>query len=80
MRIRPPVASKPSTPCPKGPQRGATARFDYLSAEIESTEEATASANRLNDTGPATFQENDTSSCYALLNSERAAACRRAPP
>jgi catechol 2,3-dioxygenase-like lactoylglutathione lyase family enzyme len=41
-------------------------RLDHLGVEVESTDEVTAAAGRLKDAGLATFEENDTSCCYAL--------------
>ena len=40
--------------------------LDHLGVEVDSTEEVTAATDRLKDTGLATFEENDTSCCYAL--------------
>ncbi|MFD8754598.1 ArsI/CadI family heavy metal resistance metalloenzyme [Kitasatospora sp. NPDC059577] len=45
---------------------GEDTRLDHLGVEIESSEQVTATATRLKDTGLATFEENDTSCCYAL--------------
>jgi catechol 2,3-dioxygenase-like lactoylglutathione lyase family enzyme len=41
-------------------------RLDHLGVEVESTEEVAAAAGRLKAAGLATFEENDTSRCYAL--------------
>ncbi|WP_369185281.1 ArsI/CadI family heavy metal resistance metalloenzyme [Streptomyces sp. Y1] len=41
-------------------------RLDHLGVEVESTEQVTAATTRLKDAGLATFEENDTSCCYAL--------------
>ncbi|MEV8639280.1 ArsI/CadI family heavy metal resistance metalloenzyme [Streptosporangium sp. NPDC051023] len=41
-------------------------RLDHLGVEVETVEEVTAATNRLKDAGLATFEENDTSCCYAL--------------
>jgi len=41
-------------------------RLDHLGVEVESTEQVTAAATRLAEAGLATFEENDTSCCYAL--------------
>src|ERR687894_499964 len=35
-------------------------------AEVETTEQVTAAADRFTDAGLATFEESDTSCCYAL--------------
>ncbi|MFE7565505.1 ArsI/CadI family heavy metal resistance metalloenzyme [Streptomyces sp. NPDC057539] len=45
---------------------GQETRLDHLGVEVETTDEVTAAATRLKDTGLATFEENDTSCCYAL--------------
>ncbi|MFD9237687.1 ArsI/CadI family heavy metal resistance metalloenzyme, partial [[Kitasatospora] papulosa] len=45
---------------------GQETRLDHLGVEVESTEEVTAATTRLKDAGLATFEENDTSCCYAL--------------
>ncbi|MDQ0808426.1 catechol 2,3-dioxygenase-like lactoylglutathione lyase family enzyme [Streptomyces sp. B3I7] len=45
---------------------GEDTRLDHLGVEVESTEEVTAATGRLKDAGLATFEENDTSCCYAL--------------
>ncbi|MEU9405508.1 ArsI/CadI family heavy metal resistance metalloenzyme [Streptomyces sp. NPDC048281] len=45
---------------------GEDTRLDHLGVEVESTEEVTAATTRLKDAGLATFEENDTSCCYAL--------------
>jgi len=41
-------------------------RLDHLGVEVESTEQVTAATGRLREAGLATFEENDTSCCYAL--------------
>jgi catechol 2,3-dioxygenase-like lactoylglutathione lyase family enzyme len=41
-------------------------RMDHLGVEVASSGEVTAAADRLQDAGLATFEENDTSCCYAL--------------
>ncbi|MFF2807404.1 ArsI/CadI family heavy metal resistance metalloenzyme [Streptomyces sp. NPDC058000] len=43
-----------------------TTRLDHLGVEVASTEEVTAATDRLKEAGLATFEENDTSCCYAL--------------
>ncbi|GGZ37145.1 glyoxalase [Streptomyces inusitatus] len=45
---------------------GQDTRLDHLGVEVDSTETVTAAADRLKDAGLATFEENDTSCCYAL--------------
>ncbi|GAA1676630.1 ArsI/CadI family heavy metal resistance metalloenzyme [Streptomyces yatensis] len=41
-------------------------RLDHLGVEVTSTGQVTAAADRLEGAGLATFEENDTSCCYAL--------------
>ncbi|MEV7414908.1 ArsI/CadI family heavy metal resistance metalloenzyme [Streptomyces sp. NPDC089919] len=41
-------------------------RLDHLGVEVTTTEDVTAATTRLKDAGLATFEENDTSCCYAL--------------
>ncbi|ARZ65818.1 VOC family protein [Streptomyces sp. HU2014] len=45
---------------------GQDTRLDHLGVEVESTEVVTAATERLKAAGLATFEENDTSCCYAL--------------
>ncbi|RCG25876.1 glyoxalase/bleomycin resistance/dioxygenase family protein [Sphaerisporangium album] len=45
---------------------GQETRMDHLGVEVEETEQVTAATQRLKDAGLATFEENDTSCCYAL--------------
>ncbi|MEU8468712.1 ArsI/CadI family heavy metal resistance metalloenzyme [Streptomyces sp. NPDC029006] len=45
---------------------GQETRLDHLGVEVDTTDEVTAAATRLKDAGLATFEENDTSCCYAL--------------
>ncbi|MEU6765687.1 ArsI/CadI family heavy metal resistance metalloenzyme [Streptomyces sp. NPDC046853] len=45
---------------------GQDTRLDHLGVEVESTAQVTAATDRLKDAGLATFEENDTSCCYAL--------------
>ncbi|MEU8570009.1 ArsI/CadI family heavy metal resistance metalloenzyme [Streptomyces pathocidini] len=40
--------------------------LDHLGVEVESTDQVNAATTRLKDAGLATFEENDTSCCYAL--------------
>ena len=47
-------------------QAGQETRLDHLGVEVASTEEVTAATTRLKEAGLATFEENDTSCCYAL--------------
>ncbi|GJF31517.1 glyoxalase [Kitasatospora sp. NE20-6] len=45
---------------------GEDTRLDHLGVEVATTEQVTAATTRLKDAGLATFEENDTSCCYAL--------------
>ncbi|MCX4535040.1 VOC family protein [Streptomyces sp. NBC_00841] len=45
---------------------GEETRLDHLGVEVESTDKVNAATARLKDAGLATFEENDTSCCYAL--------------
>ncbi|RLL67942.1 ArsI/CadI family heavy metal resistance metalloenzyme [Streptomyces sp. Z26] len=45
---------------------GRETRLDHLGVEVDSTEEVTGATTRLQDAGLATFEENDTTCCYAL--------------
>ncbi|WP_030755537.1 ArsI/CadI family heavy metal resistance metalloenzyme [Streptomyces sp. NRRL F-5135] len=45
---------------------GQDTRLDHLGVEVASTDQVLAAADRLKDAGLATFEENDTSCCYAL--------------
>ncbi|MYU04743.1 glyoxalase/bleomycin resistance/dioxygenase family protein [Streptomyces sp. SID8366] len=45
---------------------GEETRLDHLGVEVESTEQVGAATDRLKEAGLATFEENDTSCCYAL--------------
>ncbi|MET8454080.1 ArsI/CadI family heavy metal resistance metalloenzyme [Streptomyces sp. NPDC005209] len=45
---------------------GEDTRLDHLGVEVATTEEVTAATARLQEAGLATFEENDTSCCYAL--------------
>ncbi|MEV5598039.1 ArsI/CadI family heavy metal resistance metalloenzyme [Streptomyces sp. NPDC052496] len=47
-------------------EAGQETRLDHLGVEVTSTEEVTAATDRLKEAGLATFEENDTSCCYAL--------------
>ncbi|MCG0287665.1 ArsI/CadI family heavy metal resistance metalloenzyme [Streptomyces sp. PSAA01] len=47
-------------------EAGQETRLDHLGVEVTSTDQVTAAADRLEDAGLATFEENDTSCCYAL--------------
>ncbi len=40
--------------------------MDHLGVEVETTEQVSAATGRFTDAGLATFEENDTSCCYAL--------------
>jgi hypothetical protein len=41
-------------------------RLDHLGVEVETTDQVTATTGRLKEAGLATFEESDTSCCYAL--------------
>ncbi|MCI3929202.1 ArsI/CadI family heavy metal resistance metalloenzyme [Streptomyces sp. AN091965] len=45
---------------------GQDTRLDHLGVEVTTTDDVTAATTRLKDAGLATFEENDTSCCYAL--------------
>ncbi|MEU1300581.1 ArsI/CadI family heavy metal resistance metalloenzyme [Streptomyces shenzhenensis] len=45
---------------------GQETRLDHLGVEVESTDQVGAATTRLKEAGLATFEENDTSCCYAL--------------
>ncbi|MFF1398840.1 ArsI/CadI family heavy metal resistance metalloenzyme [Streptomyces sp. NPDC058287] len=45
---------------------GQDTRLDHLGVEVDSAEQVSAATSRLKDAGLATFEENDTSCCYAL--------------
>ncbi|MEV7893626.1 ArsI/CadI family heavy metal resistance metalloenzyme [Streptomyces cyaneofuscatus] len=45
---------------------GQETRLDHLGVEVDSTDEVAAATARLKGAGLATFEENDTSCCYAL--------------
>ncbi|GGZ39701.1 ArsI/CadI family heavy metal resistance metalloenzyme [Streptomyces bluensis] len=47
-------------------ESGEDTRLDHLGVEVATTEEVTAATARLQEAGLATFEENDTSCCYAL--------------
>ncbi|MGP3690694.1 ArsI/CadI family heavy metal resistance metalloenzyme [Streptomyces sp. IBSNAI002] len=47
-------------------EAGEDTRLDHLGVEVASTGQVDAAATRLKDAGLATFEENDTSCCYAL--------------
>lgn len=47
-------------------EAGQETRLDHLGVEVESTEQVEAATGRLKEAGLATFEENDTSCCYAL--------------
>jgi catechol 2,3-dioxygenase-like lactoylglutathione lyase family enzyme len=47
-------------------QPGQETQLDHLGVEVASTDDVTAATTRLKDAGLATFEENDTSCCYAL--------------
>lgn len=45
---------------------GQDTRLDHLGVEVESTDQVGAATDRLKAAGLATFEEDDTSCCYAL--------------
>ncbi|MGK5732246.1 ArsI/CadI family heavy metal resistance metalloenzyme [Streptomyces sp. URMC 124] len=45
---------------------GRDTRLDHLGVEVETTGQVAAATERLKEAGLATFEENDTSCCYAL--------------
>lgn len=45
---------------------GQPTKLDHLGVEVDSTEDVTAATDRLTAAGLATFEENDTTCCYAL--------------
>ncbi|MGP3954120.1 ArsI/CadI family heavy metal resistance metalloenzyme [Streptomyces sp. 7N604] len=45
---------------------GEDTRLDHLGVEVPTTGDVSAATARLKDAGLATFEENDTSCCYAL--------------
>ena len=45
---------------------GQETRLDHLGVEVDTVEEVIGATARLKDAGLATFEENDTSCCYAL--------------
>lgn len=45
---------------------GTDTRLDHLGVEVASAEEVTAAAKRLEESGLVTFEENDTTCCYAV--------------
>ncbi|MEO3876517.1 ArsI/CadI family heavy metal resistance metalloenzyme [Nonomuraea sp. B12E4] len=47
-------------------EEGEDTRMDHLGVEVEETAQVNAATQRLKDAGLATFEENDTSCCYAL--------------
>ncbi|MEV5411938.1 ArsI/CadI family heavy metal resistance metalloenzyme [Thermopolyspora sp. NPDC052614] len=47
-------------------EAGQDTRLDHLGIEVASTDEVNAAADRLKEAGLATFEENDTTCCYAL--------------
>jgi len=58
---------------------GQDTRLDHLGVEVVATEEVTAATSRLRDAGLPTFQENDTSCCYALQDKVWVTAPGREP-
>ncbi|MFJ8675728.1 ArsI/CadI family heavy metal resistance metalloenzyme [Streptomyces sp. NPDC093589] len=47
-------------------EAGQETRLDHLGVEVDTTDQVVAATHRLKDAGLATFEENDTSCCYAL--------------
>ncbi|MFF4029881.1 ArsI/CadI family heavy metal resistance metalloenzyme [Streptomyces sviceus] len=47
-------------------ESGEETRLDHLGVEVAGTEDVSAATSRLKEAGLATFEENDTSCCYAL--------------
>ncbi|MEW9530416.1 ArsI/CadI family heavy metal resistance metalloenzyme [Microbispora sp. NPDC049125] len=47
-------------------EEGEETRMDHLGVEVEETDQVTAATERLREAGLATFEENDTTCCYAL--------------
>ncbi|MEU5839607.1 ArsI/CadI family heavy metal resistance metalloenzyme [Streptomyces diacarni] len=47
-------------------EAGQDTRLDHLGVEVENTEQVTNATDRLKEAGLATFEENDTTCCYAL--------------
>jgi catechol 2,3-dioxygenase-like lactoylglutathione lyase family enzyme len=47
-------------------QGGEETRMDHLGVEVTSTDDVARATDRLKTAGLATFEENDTSCCYAL--------------
>jgi len=47
-------------------QAGEETRMDHLGVEVASTDDVAQATDRLKTAGLATFEENDTSCCYAL--------------
>ncbi|MEV7804945.1 ArsI/CadI family heavy metal resistance metalloenzyme [Microbispora sp. NPDC088329] len=47
-------------------EEGEPTRMDHLGVEVDDTAQLTAATERLKEAGLATFEENDTTCCYAL--------------
>ncbi|MEV7179848.1 ArsI/CadI family heavy metal resistance metalloenzyme [Kitasatospora sp. NPDC093679] len=47
-------------------EAGEATRLDHLGVEVGTTEQVAAATDRLKEAGLATFEESDTSCCYAL--------------
>ncbi|MEV1200100.1 ArsI/CadI family heavy metal resistance metalloenzyme [Microbispora rosea] len=47
-------------------EAGEPTRMDHLGVEVENSAQVTAATERLKEAGLATFEENDTTCCYAL--------------
>ncbi|GAA0852904.1 ArsI/CadI family heavy metal resistance metalloenzyme [Streptosporangium amethystogenes subsp. fukuiense] len=60
------IAEPPLKPVLLEGEAGHDTRLDHLGVEVTDTDQVTAATRRLKDAGLATFEENDTSCCYAL--------------
>ncbi|MEN3537509.1 ArsI/CadI family heavy metal resistance metalloenzyme [Microbispora sp. ZYX-F-249] len=47
-------------------EEGEPTRMDHLGVEVDDSAQVTAATERLKEAGLATFEENDTTCCYAL--------------
>ncbi|MGW5261531.1 ArsI/CadI family heavy metal resistance metalloenzyme [Microbispora sp. NPDC004025] len=47
-------------------EEGEPTRMDHLGVEVDDSAQVTAATDRLKEAGLATFEENDTTCCYAL--------------
>ncbi|MET7497117.1 ArsI/CadI family heavy metal resistance metalloenzyme [Streptomyces sp900116325] len=60
------IAEPPLKPVLIEGEPGQDTRMDHLGVEVETVDQVNAATSRLKDAGLATFEENDTSCCYAL--------------